>query len=111
MVFSAEYDSTNKAVLDTEGIIMTYNNKPISAMYSSCAGGQTRSALEAFNNDVPYLVSVKSYDEDYPKSGHGVGMTQHGANNLAKMGNDVYQILAHFYNNIHFAKLDPKYYK
>lgn len=107
----SEYESTNKAVLETSGIIMTYDKKPISAMYSSSAGGQTVSALLSFGNDIPYLVSVPSYDDDLPKVGHGVGMTQHGAKNLAKMGNNAYQILMHFYNNIQFAKLNPVYYK
>lgn len=107
----AEHDSTNKAVLDTTGIIMTYNGKPISAMYCSAAGGRTTSAMVSFGNDIPYLQSVQSYDDDAQKSGHGVGMTQHGAKNLAKMGNNSYQILSHFYNNIQFARLNPVYYK
>ena len=107
----AEYESTNKAVLDTAGIIMVYNNKPISAMYSSSAGGRTASAMASFGNDIPYLQSVRSYDDDAQKAGHGVGMTQHGAKNLAKMGNNSYQILSHFYNNIQFAKINPIYYK
>lgn len=107
----AEYPTTNRAVNDTAGIILTYNNKPISAMYSSSAGGKTVAASDSFGYDVPYLQSVASYDDDYPKFGHGVGMTQHGARNLAKMGNNAYQILAHFYNNIQFAKLNPVYYK
>ena len=106
-----ECESTNRAVLNTTGIIMTYNNKPISAMYSSAAGGRTTSALESFGNDIPYLQSVESYDENAPKRGHGVGMTQHGANNLAKMGNNSYQILSHFYNSIQFSRINPIYYK
>ena len=107
----AETENTNKAVLDTKGIIMIYDNKPISAMYSSCAGGRTVSALESFGNDIPYLQSVLSYDDNLPKNGHGVGMTQHGAKNLAEMGNSAYQILTHFYNNIQFVRLNPIYYK
>ena len=107
----AECESTNKAVLETAGIIMVHNNKPISAMYSSCAGGQTNSALSSFGYEVPYLQSVRSYDDDHEKNGHGVGMMQHGAQNLAKMGNNSYQILTHFYNNIQFARLNPIYYK
>ena len=90
---------------------MTYNNKPITAMYSSSAGGQTHSALESWGNDIPYLQSVQSYDDDVKSFGHGVGMTQHGAKNLANMGNNAYQILSHFYNNIQFARINPIYYK
>ena len=107
----AECETTNKAVLQTKGIIMLYDNKPISAMYSSCAGGFTKSAYEAFGNDIPYLRSVQSFDDNAAKAGHGVGMTQHGAKNLAQMGNNAYQILSHFYNNIQFVRLNPIYYK
>ncbi len=108
---AAETESTNEAVIETQSVIMIHNNKPISAMYSASAGGQTTSALESFGNDIPYLQAVPSYDDNVPKVGHGVGMTQHGANNLAKMGNNAYQILTHFYNNIQFARLNPVFYK
>lgn len=107
----AETEATNTAINETRGIIMLYDKKPISAMYSSCAGGKTVSALDSFGNDIPYLKSVPSYDDNQPKTGHGVGMTQHGAKNLAEMGNSAYQILAHFYNNIQFVRLNPIYYK
>ena len=90
---------------------MTYDKKPITAMYSSSAGGQTKSAKQSFGNDIPYLQSVQSFDENVKQNGHGVGMTQHGAKNLAEMGNNAYQILTHFYNNIQFAKINPIYYK
>lgn len=106
-----ETEATNKAVLETTGIVMTYNDKPINAMYSSSAGGQTRSAQQVYGNNIPYLQSVPSFDDDIKKNGHGVGMSQHGAKNLAIMGNNAYQILTHFYNNIQFMRLNPIYYK
>ena len=90
----AETPSTNQAVEETEGLVLTYDNKIISTMYSASAGGQTKSALEAWGNDIPYLQSVKSYDDDMEPRGHGVGMTQYGAKNLADMGYNAYQILA-----------------
>jgi len=108
---NGEWENSNKAILETSGIIMIYDKKPISAMYSSSSGGKTVSAKQSFGNDIPYLQSVAAYDDDMPKNGHGVGMTQHGAKNLAKMGNNAYQILTHFYNNIQFAKLNPVYFK
>ena len=37
--------------------------------------------------------------------GHGVGMSQYGANNLAKRGYNGYQILRYFYANTKFARL------
>ena len=107
----AETPATNQAVEETEGLVLTYDNKIISTMYSASAGGQTKSALEAWGNDIPYLQSVKSYDDDTEPRGHGVGMTQYGAKNLADMGYNAYQILAYFYTGAHFAKLNPEIYK
>ncbi len=107
----SETPATNQAVEETEGLVLTYDNKIISTMYSASAGGQTKSALEAWGNDIPYLQSVKSYDDDMEPRGHGVGMTQYGAKNLADMGYNAYQILAYFYTGAHFAKLNPEIYK
>ena len=90
----AETSATNQAVEETKGLVLTYNNKIISTMYSASAGGQTKSALQAWGNDIPYLQSVKSYDDETGIRGHGVGMTQYGAKNLADMGYNAYQILA-----------------
>jgi len=41
-----------------------------------------------------------AYDSDVPKSGHGIGMSQHGANVLANAGYNAYQILGYFYQNV-----------
>lgn len=107
----AETKTSNQAVEDTKGLVLTYDNKIISTMYSASAGGQTKSALEAWGNDIPYLQSVKSFDDDTGVRGHGVGMTQYGAKNLADMGYNAYQILAYFYTGAHFARLNPEIYK
>lgn len=107
----AETSTTNQAVEETKGLVLTYNNKIISTMYSASAGGQTKSALQAWGNDIPYLQSVKSYDDETGIRGHGVGMTQYGAKNLADMGYNAYQILAYFYTGAHFARINPDVYK
>lgn len=107
----AETQNATKAVEETTGLVLTYNNKIISTMYSASAGGQTKSALEAWGNDIPYLQSVKSFDDETGVRGHGVGMTQYGAKNLADMGYNAYQILAYFYTGARFARLNPEIYK
>ena len=101
---SAETVKTNRAVDDTNGLVLTYNYKVVSAFYSASAGGQTVTAKEAWGNDVPYIRSVPSFDDNVKKNGHGIGMSQHGANNLAKQGYNAYQILNYFYKNIKFAR-------
>lgn len=100
---SAETAKTNSAVNDTAGLVLTYNYKVIPAYYSASAGGQTINSKQLWGKDLPYIRSVPSYDGNVQKKGHGVGMSQHGANNLAKQGYNAYQILEYFYNNVKFA--------
>ena len=108
---SAETAQTNSAVEATKGIVLVCNNKVIPAYYSASAGGRTLTAKEVWNMDVNFTRSVPSYDENVKKKGHGVGMSQHGANNLAKIGYNSYQILKYFYANTQFARLNPEVYK
>lgn len=103
---SAETSKTNSAVNDTAGLVLTYNYKVISAYYSASAGGQTISSKDLWGKDLPYIRSVPSYDDGVKKNGHGIGMSQHGANNLAKQGYNAYQILEYFYKNVKFARAD-----
>ena len=106
---SAETKSTNRAVSDTKGIVATYDKKVISAYYCASAGGQTHDSADVWTKNLPYIRSVNSFDKDVKKNGHGIGMSQHGANNMAKQGYNAYQILTYFYNNIKFGKLDPSW--
>lgn len=100
---SAENRGTTKAVNDTRGIVLTHNQRIISAFYTASAGGKTKTA--SWGGNVPYLRSVPSYDASVGKKGHGVGMSQHGANHLAKQGYNAYQILKYFYKDVSFARL------
>lgn len=105
---SAETAKTNLAVESTLGQVLTYNMKVIPAYYSASAGGQTINASAAWGSDLPFIRSVPSYDDNVKKNGHGVGMSQHGANNLAKEGYNAYQILSYFFQNVKFAKVSEK---
>ena len=106
---SAETKNTNRAVSDTKGIVATYDKKVISAYYFASAGGQTKESGDVWTKNLPYIRSVNSFDGNIKKNGHGIGMSQHGANNMAKQGYNAYQILTYFYNNIKFGKLDPSW--
>lgn len=108
---SAETVQTNDAVSETEGIVLIYDGKIIPAYYSASAGGKTLTAGQVWTKDVAFLKSVPSFDDGIKKKGHGVGMSQYGANNLAKKGYNGYQILKYFYANTKFAKIKSEYYK
>ena len=106
---TSETPYTNKAVASTRGIVVTYNQKVIPAYYCASAGGKTNNSGELWNRDLPYLRSVPSFDDGIKKMGHGIGMSQYGANNLAQQGYNAYQILTYFYNNIKFGRLNPSW--
>lgn len=108
---SAERTNTNMAVDSTKEIVLVYDLKIIPAYYSASAGGKTSTSGDVWMRNLPYLQSVPSYDDNIKKNGHGVGMSQHGANNLAKSGYNAYQILQYFYKGVQFARINPDFYK
>lgn len=58
-----EFDAALKAVDATSGEVLVYNNKIISPVYSSNAGGVTADPSEVWGSPVAYLKSVPSPDE------------------------------------------------
>ncbi len=108
---SAETPQTNDAVQETEGIVLIYDGKIIPAYYSASAGGHTKDASQVWTKDLAFIKAVPSFDDGIKKNGHGVGMSQYGANNLAKKGYNSYQILKYFYANTKYARINPEYYK
>ena len=47
-----------QAIVDTRGVVATYEGRPINALYSSTCGGRTEDAEHIFIEKVPYLVST-----------------------------------------------------
>lgn len=56
-------DKISRAVSETDGEIMLYNNEPITAVFHSTSSGKTENAEDVWGNAVPYLVSVESSGE------------------------------------------------
>ncbi len=56
---SDEYlNKITRAVVETKGETMVCDGQPIDALYHSTCGGQTESAAEVWQKDVPYLTTV-----------------------------------------------------
>lgn len=108
---TAETPQTNDAVAETRGLVLIHDGKIIPAYYSASAGGHTKDASQVWTKDLAFIKAVPSFDDGIKKNGHGVGMSQYGANNLAKKGYNAYQILKYFYANTKFAKINSEYYK
>ncbi len=103
---SAEKETTTKAVEDTRGIVLVQDERGVlPTYYHASSGGQTK----VWDSGSSFLQSVPSVDGNVKKNGHGVGMSQHGANNLASQGFNAYQILNYFYKDFKFAKLSEKW--
>ena len=181
--FNKYYNKIKDAVNSTEGLIITYNNTLIDAVYFANSNGYTEDAKEVWGYNIPYLKSVEcSYDintRNYQKNitisyeelsnklnmnidnnveiynilrnsshriisisindltytgielrnllnlrsadfdinitdsglefitygyGHGVGVSQYGANGMANNGNNYESIIKYFYNNVSIEK-------
>ncbi len=178
-------EKIENAVKETEQKILVYDGKPILAVYHALSCGNTYSAKDVWNKDIPYLQSVTCADDKLAKNyvssftftekelaekfsenddfeeksiigerktaksgivtsleafgkefsgnevrnilnlpssnfsckkdgekyifsvngyGHGVGMSQNGANSMAKQGYDFEEILMHFYTGTKLKK-------
>lgn len=54
-----------QAVKQTDGMVLTWQDKLIDATYFSCSGGKTEAAEAVWGSAVPYLVSVDSPGEEF----------------------------------------------
>jgi len=94
-----------QAVIDTKGVIVTYEGELAITPYFSRSDGRTRAWSEVWNGDKPWCKSVPvPWEEGGVLWGHGIGMSALGA---LKMANDGYQweeILKYFYTGIDLTK-------
>lgn len=70
--WGSQYEWKNQriqqAVLDTAGIVLTFNGKPIDATFFSTSNGFTENSGEYWEQSIPYLKSVPSpWDIDSPR--------------------------------------------
>jgi len=62
----AETASTQAAVAGTRGLVLTYGEGLIEAVFHSSAGGTTENSGELWAQQLPYLVSVPDFDNESP---------------------------------------------
>ena len=68
---SAEYDSTNQAVLETSGQYVLYDGKPAEVFFYSSSGGMTENVENVWGGaSKPYLVSVPDIYENPDEASH-----------------------------------------
>lgn len=93
------------AVAATAGEVLTYDGGLAAAVYHASSDGSTRSAAEVWGGAQPYLTAVDT-PEDTGQKGHGVGMSQRGAQALALEGADYRAILAHYYPGTELTSME-----
>ena len=94
------YDSSDRAVAETAGVVARYNGEVIYAFFHGHCNGHTQNVEDVWSSYVPYLRSVEcicGYDYYY---GHGVGLCQVGARAYALQGWTFDQILKHYYTGV-----------
>lgn len=96
---TAAYEKIAAAVDEAGGMLLLYDGEPALTVYHACSRGRTKAAEAVWGTAVPYLVPVDSpADRDAPAgSGHGVGMSQYGADAMAAQGMRFPDILQHYY--------------
>ncbi|GAA0436743.1 MAG: stage II sporulation protein D [Bacillota bacterium] len=184
--FNWKINKVKKAVLETEGEILTYKDAPITPAFFSTSNGYTENSEDYWENELPYLRSVASpWDKESPKYldqktfssdqlekaleldfsnktplpiqltrtdskrveeieiagqkfsgrdirekldlrssdftveqknnhfifttkgfGHGIGMSQYGANGMAKDGKSYKDIVQYYYQNVQISTVD-----
>lgn len=62
----SEYISTQQAVNETAGEVMTYNSKIILAVFHSSSGGHTENVEDVWTKKLAYLRGVVDYDQNSP---------------------------------------------
>lgn len=96
-----------KAVEDTRGMVVTYNDEVVVTPYFSQSDGRTRAWEEVwFGTGKPWLVSKSDPNcAGMSLFGHGVGLSARGARGMALNGSNYEQILKYYYTGVGLKKI------
>ncbi len=105
--FEKRSPNTVQAVLDTLGLIVTYQGKLIKTPYFTSDDGRTRSAEEVWGwKDTPYLRSVADpYCRGKTLAGHGVGLSGCGSLGMAQTGKTYAEIIKYYFDGVDITKI------
>ena len=81
----------------TRGLALTYQGRTIPALYSANCGGHTRTAEEAGWRAMEYPFFGVECPVRGEVSGHGIGLCQQGAAQMARQGKSFREILNHYF--------------
>jgi hypothetical protein len=102
------HPNSDQAIRLTQGEVIEYQGQVANAFFSANCGGHTVGNEVGFAGPagppppVPYLRPVPCINPG-PKKGHGVGMCQWGAHDMAERGDDYAAILKHYYTGVNLS--------
>lgn len=95
---SSSYARALQAVEETAGQVLYYKGKLVeTCVYSASNGGRIKSSQERWGGTRGYLVAKDDPYDTGSGNGHGVGMSQNGAKNMASQGFTYKDILSFYY--------------
>lgn len=106
---SSAYANALQAVAETAGEVLYYNDKLITTCsYSNSNGGRIKSSKEVWGGERAWLQAKDDPYDNGTGGGHGVGMSQCGAKEMAKQGFNYKQILSFYYPGTKIKKEQDK---
>ena len=104
--YEARVPDFREQSISTKGQVVTYDGKPIAALYFSQSNGHTKSGEEVWRSKrFPYL---QAKDDPYGGgafAGHGTGMSARGAVGFARKDNwDYRKILTYYFTSVKLEK-------
>ena len=113
--YNLYYNKIKEAVNSTEGLIITYNNELIDAVYFANSNGYTEDSKEVWGNTIPYLKSVESpYDINTTRYKKNTFITYEEASNILGFNIDqnvsIYNILRNESNRVTSITINDKTY-
>jgi peptidoglycan hydrolase-like amidase len=93
------------AALHTRGLVISYQGHIVPALYSADCGGHTRSLKESGWDDTEYPFFGVACPIKGSPQGHGIGMCQRGAIELARRGKTFREILSYYFPATTLANL------
>lgn len=96
-----------QAILETEGIVVTYEGDPVITPYFTRSDGRTRDWTEVWGGKKkPWLVSVRTeFDAGKKMLGHGVGMSAQDALYRTNRGATWKELLRYYYPGTDIEKV------
>ncbi len=95
------------AALNTRGLAISYQGKIVPALYSADCGGHTHTLREVgWRSDTDYPFFGVSCPVKSTQRGHGVGLCQRGAMELARQGKTFREILDYFFPGVAILALE-----